>query len=299
MNILFDSNQKLRSGWRVLVFATVLALFGMITTGAFLGVLTLFGVPRDQDSVFLNVASSIVALCSVLAASWLCLRILEQLPFRSLGANFEKGWFRDFWIGIGAGAATFLFAVGIAVVAGLRFGVNASSGSMAITLTLVYTLVIFTFSAAFEEAFSRGYMLQTFEHSGIAWVGLVFTSLLFASLHLGNQNASLFSTINTALAGLWLGMAYLRTGALWFPFGVHLAWNWFQGSVFGVEVSGFKSLATAPLFREIDNGSQLFSGGDYGIEGGVSCTIALVVSTLLIWRFCSRNEVSEPSTEIA
>ena len=63
---------------------------------------------------------------------------------------------------------------------------------------------------------------------------------------------------------------------------MHLAWNWFQGAIFGIEVSGITSFTTAPLLQEIDAGPIWLTGESYGIEGGIVCTIALIVSILLI-----------------
>ena len=59
-------------------------------------------------------------------------------------------------------------------------------------------------------------------------------------------------------------------------------WNWVQGSVFGVEVSGMSEIVKAPLMNEIDSGPHWLTGQDYGIEGGIACTIALIVSSILL-----------------
>ena len=114
-------------------------------------------------------------------------------------------------------------------------------------------------------------------------VVVILTSAFFALAHYGNPGATAFSVINTGLAGIWLGVAYLKTRNLWFPFGVHLMWNWMQGAFFGIEVSGLQNLITAPFLREIDSGPVWLTGENYGIEGGVACTIALLLSTTLIW----------------
>ncbi|MDQ3322151.1 MAG: CPBP family intramembrane metalloprotease, partial [Acidobacteriota bacterium] len=127
------------------------------------------------------------------------------------------------------------------------------------------------------------YILQTFARARLAWLAVVFTSLFFASAHLRNQNADWISTVNTGLAGVWFGIAYLKTRNLWFPFGIHLMWNWLQGAFFGLPVSGITSLTTAPFLQQTEQGIKLLTGGDYGIEGGIACTIAIVASGVLIW----------------
>ncbi len=86
------------------------------------------------------------------------------------------------------------------------------------------------------------------------------------------------------LAGVWLGVAYWRTRSLWFPLGLHFGWNWVQGALLGSPVSGIKSITPDPLLRFADAGPAWIGGGDYGIEGGAACTLALVVTTLFLWR---------------
>ncbi len=131
--------------------------------------------------------------------------------------------------------------------------------------------------------FFRGYMLQTFARAKLAWLAIAFTSLFFASAHLNNPNATYISILNTALAGIWFGIAYLKTRNLWFVFGLHLMWNWVQGAFLGLPVSGITELTTAPLFRVSEFGAEQITGGNYGIEGGIACTIAIIFSTILIW----------------
>ena len=125
--------------------------------------------------------------------------------------------------------------------------------------------------------------MQTFARANLAWLAIVFTSLFFAFAHFNNPGVSTPAKINTALAGIWLGVAYLKTRNLWFPFGIHFAWNWLQGAVLGIPVSGITEITTTPLLRETEKGNALLTGGDYGIEGGIACTIALILSALLIY----------------
>jgi hypothetical protein len=111
------------------------------------------------------------------------------------------------------------------------------------------------------------------------------TSLAFAAVHIENPNLSEgLPYLNLLLAGVWLAVTYLRTRSLWFPLGVHWAWNWALGSLFGLPVSGITDLAPQPLLRGTDLGPAWLTGGSFGIEGGLACTITLIVSTIFIWR---------------
>jgi len=141
---------------------------------------------------------------------------------------------------------------------------------------------VFSVAAAFEEVLFRGYLLQTFARSGLAWFAIAATAVIFGAVHSGNPNADLISTANTVLAGFWFGYAYLKTRDLWFVWGVHLMWNWMQGSIFGIEVSGLTAVTEHPILREIDHGPNWLTGGEYGVEAGVACTAAIIMSIILI-----------------
>ena len=191
---------------------------------------------------------------------------------------------KDFFLGLGLGAITLTIAVLLAMpTGGISLMTNQTSDFSSILLTIVASFGVFFIAAAFEEVLFRGYILQTFVRANLAWFGILITSVPFALVHLSNPDANWISTFNTALAGIWFGVAYLKTRSLWLAFGIHLSWNWFQGAFYGINVSGLSQIAPNPLFRAIDQGPTWLTGGHYGIEGGITCTIAIIVTTLLIW----------------
>ena len=275
---------RLRSGWRFLVFLLSFIFLDVLIGLAIKLMLSKLGMDYSFGSLLFISLNSSVSFVLAVTLGWLYGKRLEDLPFRALGAWFTKNWLKDLIYGLLLGAMTLGFAVLLAFLSGgLRFDFNRTHESSAILLTLAVSLAVFIVGAAFEEAFFRGYILQTFTRAKLSWLAIALTSVFFAAGHLGNDNASYLSTVNTILAGIWFSVAYLKTRTLWLPFGLHLMWNWFQGAIFGIEVSGITSLATAPLLREIDSGPIWLTGESYGIEGGIVCTIALLVSTVLIW----------------
>ena len=281
--IFFNDQGLLRSGWRALIF-----LLAFIFINIFFGVLaktalTQFGIDAPIGSVTFLLVNDAISLILSLLLGWLLGKRIEHLPFKTLGASFSRGWPKHFALGSLLGAATLGIAVLMAVIiGGLRFELNSAGGN-AILISLLASLGIFALASAFEEAFFRGYILQTFARSGLAWLAILLTSLAFGVAHLRNPNANTIGALNTVLAGIWLSVAYLKTRDLWFVWGVHLMWNFVQGAIFGVEVSGMTEITTAPLFKEIDTGPAWLTGETYGIEGGVLCTLALLISTLFIY----------------
>ncbi|HEV2834162.1 MAG TPA: CPBP family intramembrane glutamic endopeptidase [Pyrinomonadaceae bacterium] len=286
--IFLNDVGRLRSGWRALLFGSaVVVIFILLDTVLRIWYVMLvnFGPSRPYAPFIADLIFRFTALGTALGAGYLCARWLENLPWRSLGLTFHQGWFRDLLIGCAIGFAALVLAVGIAAAAGgLRFSFDGGSGvAMPLLRSFVGTLVLLFVAALAEEALFRGYGLQTLSRAKLAWLGLLLTSVPFGLAHLSNPNVVPVATFaNTALAGVWLGVAYLRTRSLWFPLGVHWSWNWALGWLFGLPVSG-KSLPN-PLVTGHDLGPAWLTGGGYGIEGGVAGTIALVVFTIFVWR---------------
>lgn len=276
---------RLRSGWRLTIFLFTMSFFLGILGGVIGAILYYLPIGFSEQSLLGFTVPNVILLFTALLVGWLCGRFLENLPFRALGAWFTRNWLKDLILGLIFGAVSLCFAALITVVCGATsFHFNQSAGQSAILLTLAVSLVIFTIGAAAEEALFRGYILQTFVRAHLAWLAIALTSLFFASAHLRNPNANYIGMLNTILAGIWFSIAYLKTRTLWLVFGLHLAWNWVQGAILGSPVSGITKITTAPLLVPTNTGSTVLTGGDYGIEGGIACTIALICS-IILFRF--------------
>jgi len=280
---------RLRSGWRLLIFIFVLGcLLFLLSTAAWLVyALALQIAPgRSLGAYFENIVFRLMLLLASLGAGYICTRWLEGLPWRALGLSLHAGWLRDLFVGSLIGFASLALATAIATAGGgLSFTVSGRAALLQVAQTLVFSAVLFILAALAEEALFRGYPLQTMTRAGLIWLGVLVTSFSFAAIHMGNPNLKEgIPYLNLLLAGVWLAVAYLRTRSLWFPLGVHWAWNWALGSLFGLPVSGITDLAPHPLLHGTDLGPAWLTGGSYGIEGGLACTITLVVSTIFTWR---------------
>jgi len=287
-NFFVDDNGHLRSGWRVAIFVVaflICAQLGQVLILAALAPLTHKTAAELTNSGLNGAAGHAAILISALLIGWACGALFEELPFRALGCTPQRGWLRNLGIGSALGALSLLLAAALAMVTrGVHFTFD-SAGAGAISQTLAVSLLIFLFAAATEEMLFRGYPLQTLTRANLAWLGVLLTSLPFAAVHLANPNVVPgFTFVNTALAGVWLAIAYLRTRSLWLPFGLHWSWNWTQASLLGLPVSGINRIAPAPLLHAFNSGPDWLTGGAYGIEGGAACTVALLLSIIVVWR---------------
>jgi len=287
-NFFIDRNGHLRSGWRLAIFCVAFLICLQVTQ-----LILVFAVAVALRRPFMQVGDSLwsvvtghgAILFSSLIVGWGCGALLEELPFAALGFSPHRGWLKNFSLGSALGVGSlFLAALLTTLTRGIRFSFDPAGG-MVIGKTLVVSTLIFLVAGAAEEALFRGYPLQTLSRARLAWLGVLLTSVPFAAAHLKNPNVVAgFTFINTALAGVWLAVAYLRTRSLWLPFGLHWSWNWAQASVLGLPVSGIDRFAPAALLKAFNLGPDWLTGGAYGIEGGAACTVALLISTLIIWR---------------
>ncbi|HEU4834461.1 MAG TPA: type II CAAX endopeptidase family protein [Pyrinomonadaceae bacterium] len=281
--IFINEVGRLRSGWRLLIFiAAFIALSLLLVTLARVVFIILPGDSSRAAEFGAELIFRFGLLAAALGAGCLCARYLEGLPWRSLGLTFHSGWLRDLIFGFAIGFASLVVAVAIAS-RGLSFSLS-NTGWSSIVRSMIGSAVLLFVAALAEEAMFRGYGLQTLSRAKLAWLGVLLTSVPFALVHLSNPNVVPGVTFaNTALAGIWLAAAYLRTRSLWLPLGVHWAWNWALGWFFGLPVSGIQ-LVSNPLLQGQDSGPKWLTGGSYGIEGGVACTIALILFTVFLWK---------------
>ena len=298
-NFFINEEGHLRSGWRLAIFAIAFLISVQLTQALlFWG----FAVALNRSVIELSNSNWSLAaghgsiLISATVVGWVCGALLEELPFRALGCSFQRGWFKNLGLGSAFGAATlFLAALLATATRGIHFSFD-TAGERAIGETLAMSAILFVVAAAAEEMLFRGYPLQTLTRANLAWLGVLLTSVPFAAVHLNNPHAVPgFTFLNTALAGVWLAVAYLRTRSLWLPFGLHWSWNWAQASLLGLPVSGIERVAPAPLLHAMNTGPDWLTGGAYGIEGGAACTVALLVSTLVVWRTKLFSSANVPS----
>ena len=287
--VFINSAGRLRSGWRLLIFVLLVLILSLVS-GAVLNKISQLALRSTPSSGVAHYVENLIFraifLAVALIAGFICTRWLEGLPWHALGLWFHSGWLRDFFFGSVIGVASLAVATAIATAGGgLSFTISGRAAMVQVGQTLVFSAVLFILAALAEEALFRGYPLQTLTRAKLMWLGILVTSFAFAAIHMSNPNLNEWLPyLNLLFAGLWLAVAYLRTRSLWFPLGVHWAWNWALGSLFGLPVSGIRDLAPHPLLHGTDLGPAWLTGGSYGIEGGLACTVTLIVSTVFILR---------------
>lgn len=215
-----------------------------------------------------TVSVSVLAVCSLLTVL-VVTRLIERRNPAEIGLDWRR-LVIDWLKGAGVGGAYLCAAVGIlALLGGYRINGVAFAGQ-----SLAAGLLLHVFVGVFEETLFRGILFRFLEEGLGSWLALTLTALFFGLSHWSNPNATAWSSIAIALeAGLLFGAVYMATRSLWVVMGLHTAWNFLQGTVFGVAVSG-NGAPTDSLFQPLIQGNPWLTGGAFGIEASV---IAVVV----------------------
>ena len=293
-----QTEKRLRAGWRVLLHLFlwgVIQLFAGFVIGSPLTDILLRLVP-----VLAPIADGLLFyllnLGLVVGMTWLVASQVDRRPISTLGLQFDAVWWYDLLFGLFLGALlmTLIFVIEwqlgwVHVVD--HFHTNTIETSIAVAIW--QPIVLFIVVGINEELLSRGYQLRNLAEGLyvpklgqrvavlLAWL---FSSTLFGLLHIFNPNSTWVSTMVLMLAGGCLGLGYVLTGRLGIPIGLHITWNFFQGTIYGFPVSG-NMLSSATIFQIQQDGPPLWTGGNFGPEAGLVGILALLLGGIctLLW----------------
>ena len=153
-------------------------------------------------------------------------------------------------------------------------------------------------SGCAEELIARGIVFRIMEESLGTWWALLLSALVFGGLHARNPHATVVSTLAIACsAGILLAAAYVVTRRLWLPIGLHVGWNFAEGGIFGIAVSGGE---TRGVFESRLGDRVLISGGSFGVEASVVVVaLGLVCGGLLLFLAARRGRLLRPKWRTA
>ena len=285
-----EAYSRLRAGWRLII---QLAL--MVACLAFFGLLAMiFGddAPRDPLDRNMSILDSGAIFLAIVLSVWLAGRFIDRRRFVDFGFRLGRSWWIDLAFGFALGASLqagiFLveLAAGMATFTGAGW---SGQGGCAFPLRMLLVFCSLLGVGVTEELWNRGYLMKNLAEGlnvgplgrkGAILLATIGTAILFGLGHATNPDAGLVSTLALMLAGILYGTAYALTGELAIPIGYHLAWNFFEGAVFGFPVSGY-ALETTFLVTHV-SGPALWTGGAFGPEAGLLGMLARVAGILLL-----------------
>lgn len=225
---------------------------------------------------------SLTTLAGIVLLLWLFMKFIDKEAFISLGLFFHRKK-KDLFLGILLGF----------IMVGVGFGLLLLLEEIAIAEInfdaeeLLFSALLFTCVAFFEELVFRGYVLRNLMFSYHRYLALFLSAVLFAVMHGMNPNLNYISLLNLFLAGILLGISYTHTRNLWFPIGLHFGLNFFQ-THFGFNVSGRDQYS---MFEFTILEKNFLNGGEFGFEGSlflVYIQILLIVG--IEFYFSAREE---------
>jgi uncharacterized protein len=277
-----ETKPLVKWGWlRALIFIPVLILCLALIMGGLSFLFKNAGI-KFESTIIENSISEFIQILGLFLAIYICRRFIDRQDMPSLGLNFNG---KDFLMGCLLGIV--LMSVGCVAMAMAGWSDFEYQGFDPKGLMLY--LVMFVLVAILEECMLRTYLLHNLMQSMNKYVALVITSAIFSILHAWNPSADLLSSIEIFLAGLLLGLWYIHRGNIWFPIGLHLTWNYFQGPIWGHEVSG--NAIKESLLKQIDMAETVLSGGKFGLEGSAIGIVVTILGGLWIEWYVRKNQV--------
>ena len=253
--------------------------------------------PASPPATF-NIVFRPLALAFLLIIFGAMAKLMDRTSasfLESQGLGLAGRWKNDCLLGMLLGATLVALCVAVVALLGRYRAELLPVEGMALRLGGI--LWVGLTAAALEEVAFRGYPFQTLIRAIGPLGATLLLAVLFGFIHLANPHASATGFTTTALVSVLLSLAYLRTGRLWMPIGVHFAWNFTLGTLFGLPVSGVDLFAVVVKARA--DGPLWLTGGDYGIEASLTGTVAILVGTAGVYLLTRPKRVMDTGTSVS
>ena len=265
------------------VLVTVVLFVGIQVVAA----VAAFAAGRATSALGAGASALIGGLVAAFVATAVYVLAVRAAERRALVELDLRAAPRGLLVGAVWGAGLFTLVIGvIAALGSYRVTGRGSTDGALVLLGLAVA------SGVVEEIAFRGVLFRIVESMAGTWTALVVSGVLFGGVHLLNPNATLWGAVAIAVeAGLLLGAAYVVTRRLWMPIGLHVAWNFVQGGVFGVQISG-SGLGDGGLLRGELSGPVLLSGGSFGAEASIVAVVVCAgAAAVLLMRAARRGQL--------
>ena len=215
----------------------------------------------------------------------LYVRAIEQRPATEFAGNYAV---RETGLGMAIGALLFCAALGALYLAG-AYQVTAVA-SWTVMIKPFFTMILVGF---LEEILFRGIVFRILQNWLGSWIALLLSMVIFALAHMGNNGATALGLGCVAAAGLLLSAAYMATQRLWLGIGFHIGWNFTQGGLFSVPVSGHPGEG---MIQGVLTGPTWLTGGAFGVEGSALALAAVLAAGIALLAYAvKRHQIVAPS----
>jgi len=266
-------------GFAVLKIVTYIVMMALLSSAVIVPLGALSNPAFTQSVAFRMLGDGALALASLIVLIAMA-RFIDKRALSSIG--FALARFVDILTGTIVGCTILAAPIGLLLVtAAARYAPDLAGFSAA---GLAMALVACLINVIAQELLFRGYIFQELWAKFGAWAATIVTTLLFVAAHwnaVTNGTAGLVAAANIFIASFLLSLAYVRTGSLWLPIGIHLGWNGLQGPVLGINVTGHD--LSGGRWSVFDfPGDALWTGGAMGVEGGLAGLIGPAIGIVIV-----------------
>ena len=256
-----------------IVLGILILPFLIMDTGGLGGAMAILSSLHLELAIFI-----LPALANFAWVKW-----FEKRPISSLGF-FKKKWFLEIVKGWGVGMLIFSLAFLMSYLfGGLELhSLDFSAGTI---LYVLSTIPFWFIQGGTEELLTRGWILPIINKRSNLAIAIAVSSSLFGLMHLANAHVTFLSILSIILSGVFMALYMLKTDNLWGVAGLHGAWNFTQGNIYGLAVSGKSTGFSFFRFAAKPESADWISGGAFGTEGSLFASIVLLAGILyLAWQ---------------
>lgn len=297
-----NSDERLRSGWKILFVS--LAFFGITLAityilGIVIGIMMLVNGNMEilnpnsnsPEAQLINLLSRVIqSLCMIFVpvVAW---KAIMKRKLKDMGLSSIWTSKKDLIMGLFLGAISITVVFLLFIVTG--FG-KVDQWMPRVSLDTFTYLLIFILVGFCEEIYGRGFIMGAMKQTKNIPLIIIVSSVIFALLHGSNAGFTVLPFVNLTLVGALFAYMYIKSDNIWMCIGYHITWNYFQGNVFGLNVSGSE---VQGLITTTMKDTNIFTGKEFGPEGGLFVTFVLVINFLIVALFYRNKKVDFLASE--
>jgi membrane protease YdiL (CAAX protease family) len=257
-------------------------------------------VSPSEDGLSRTAGLRVVLVCYTFVLLILTAYYIDRRPLRTFGLAVDRRWVIDLCVGIAIGSAIPALAVGVGLVGGW---ITVEDPGYALTINYVreigLALLITVSIAITEELVFRGYVLTNaisglnvrwLSHSVTVATAWGVSAVFFAAEH---PISTFADGVHFLTAGFLLGFAYLLTGDLGLPIGIHAGFNFVADYVFSSTPE--QSITVVALIAE---GPGWLVGQTGVVQTALQFPAALAVVLYVWWHSGSVEIVPKMTTKL-
>lgn len=252
-----------------------------------------FGTPDEGSAWELVAEIPEFGLALIVLLLWV--RFRDRRPASSIGFQWRSTPLRHLLLGVAGGVLLLTVPALLLRVSGAYDSVPAGdavttgAGALVIVIPLIAAVLV---QSSTEEAMFRGYVLQLTGTQLAGWAAVLAPAIGFAAAHI---DFHLFVMANIILVAIVFSFLALRIGTIWLVCGIHCGWNWAQGNLYGIPVSGNPVDVSILRFAPDPSAAAWLTGGKFGIEGSPVTTAVLALAAFAAYRWWSAGASSTPA----